>query len=314
MTREGGRAWLRGLEWAVALVVLAAIGRYLVREWDRLTARPWDVEWAILGLGSGLVVLAYSVFVLLWRHVVSSLGARLTAADAHRIWYFGNLARYVPGKVLQLAGIAYMARAKGVSSVLTMGSVVVAQLFLIVAGLILTLATLPGAGFPLPGGSTGAFAVAGALTVLILTPLFDRAHRLGLRLAGRGEAHVRISVKTRLAMVLGYLAAWIVFGLGFALFVRSVSDPASGSIPTLMGICAAGYLAGWVAVFVPGGLGVREGVYALLLAEVLPGPVAAAVAILSRLWLTAIELLVAILLGLRYGLRDLRASTVPESR
>jgi hypothetical protein len=42
--------------------------------------------------------------------------------------------------------------------------------------------------------------------------------------------------------------------------------------------------------------------------------VAAAVAILSRLWLTAIELLVAILLGLRYGLRDLRASTVPEPR
>jgi uncharacterized membrane protein YbhN (UPF0104 family) len=81
-----------------------------------------------------------------------------------------------------------------------------------------------------------------------------------------------------------------------------------------MGICAAGYLAGWVAVFVPGGLGVREGVYALLLAEVVPGPVAAAVAILSRLWLTAVELLVAILLALRYGLRDLRASTAAEPR
>ncbi|MGH7563721.1 MAG: hypothetical protein ACREK5_04780 [Gemmatimonadota bacterium] len=71
-----------------------------------------------------------------------------------------------------------------------------------------------------------------------------------------------------------------------------------------------------MAVFVPGGLGVREGVYALLLAEVLPGPLAAAVAILSRVWLTAVEVLVAGLLALRYGLRDLRASTVsaPETR
>ena len=66
-------------------------------------------------------------------------------------------------------------------------------------------------------------------------------------------------------------------------------------------------------MFVPGGLGVREGVYALLLAELLPGPVAAAVAILSRLWLTALELLVALFLALRYGLRDLRVSTVPTA-
>lgn len=314
MSREGVRTWLRALEWAVALVVLAAIARYLAREWDRLASRPWDVDWVLLALGSGLVVLAYSVFVLLWRHLVSSLGGRLSVVDAHRVWYFGNLARYVPGKVLQLAGTAYLARARGLSSVLALGSFVVAQLFVIVAGLALTLATLPGSGSFLPGGSMGALAAAGALAMLLLTPLFDHAHRLGLRLAGRGEAHVRVSVKTRVGLILGYLVAWIVFGLAFALFVQAVADPPRGSTPTLMGICAAGYLAGWVAVFVPGGLGVREGVYALLLAEVVPGPVAAAVAILSRLWLTAVELLVAILLALRYGLRDLRVSTAAEPR
>jgi uncharacterized membrane protein YbhN (UPF0104 family) len=314
MSRDGSRGWLAAFEWALALVVLAAIARYLVREWDRLASRPWDVEWALLGLGSALVVLAYSGFVLLWRHVVSSLGGRLSVVDAHRVWYFGNLARYVPGKVLQLVGTAYLARAKGVSSVLTVGSVVVAQLFVIVAGLFLTLVTLAGAGLPLPGGSMAGLAVAASLALLLLTPLFDVAHRLGLRLAGRGEAHVHIPVRTRLALLLGYLAAWVVFGLGFALFVGAMADPAPGSIPTLMGICTAGYLAGWAAVFVPGGLGVREGVYALLLAEVLPGPVAAAIAILSRLWLTAVELLIAALLALRYGLRDLRASTVVEHR
>ena len=66
MSRDGGRAWLRALEWAVALVVLAAIARYLVREWDRLASRPWEVDWATFALGSALVVVAYSGFVLLW--------------------------------------------------------------------------------------------------------------------------------------------------------------------------------------------------------------------------------------------------------
>ncbi|MGH7556269.1 MAG: lysylphosphatidylglycerol synthase domain-containing protein [Gemmatimonadota bacterium] len=305
-----GRPWLKILEWAIGLLVLAAITRYLVREWDRLASRPWDVDWALLGLASALVVLAYSGFVLLWRHLVARLGGHLSAVDAHRVWYFGNLARYVPGKVLQLAGTAYLARAKGVRPILTVGSIVVAQIFVIVAGVALALVALPAGSLRVPGGVTAGVVVAGALTILLVTPLFDMAHRLALRLAGREEAHVRVPVTTRLGLLAGYLAAWVVFGLGFGLFVRAVADSPPGSLPGLIGICAAGYLAGWVAVFVPGGLGVREGVYALLLAEVLPGPLAAAVAILSRVWLTAVEVLVAACLALRYGLRDLRASTV----
>lgn len=311
-----GRSGLRALEWAVGILVLAAIARYLAREWDGLSSRPWDVDWALLGIGSALVIVAYSGFVLLWRHLVSRLGGRLSAADAHRVWYFGNLARYVPGKVLQLVGAAYLAKAKGVQPVLTLGSIVVAQLFVIVAGIAVTLGMLPGGAFPVPGGAATGLAVAGALTILLVTPLFDRAHRLALRLTGRSEAYVRVPAGTRLGLLAGYLAAWVVFGLGFGLFVRAVADPLAGSLATLIGICAAGYLAGWLAVFVPGGLGVREGVYALLLAEVLPGPMAAAVAILSRLWLTGVELFVAVLLALRYGFRDLRASAVsaPETR
>ena len=305
-----GRRILRWLERIAGGVVVAFLAVYLARNWTVVVAHPWRIHWTRLTLATVCILVAYSAFVLCWRRILGHLGGRLSVRDAHRVWYIGNLARYVPGKVLQLAGTAYLARAKGVGTVLTVGSVVVAQLFVIVAGLALAVVGLPGPALPLPGGPAAGLAVAGGLALLLLTPLFDRAHRLGLRLVGQGEAHVRVPMTTRVALLCGYLAAWIVFGLGFALFVRAVADPGTGSTATLMGICAAGYLAGWAAVFVPGGLGVREGVYALLLAEVLPGPVAAAVAVLSRIWLTALELLVALLLALRYGIRDLRVSTV----
>ena len=66
-----GRSWLRIVEWGIGLLVLAAIARYLVRDWDRLASRPWDVDWALLALASAFVVVAYSGFVLLWRRLVS---------------------------------------------------------------------------------------------------------------------------------------------------------------------------------------------------------------------------------------------------
>ena len=81
-----GRSWLRALEWAVGLLVLAAIGRYLAREWDRLASRSWEIDWVLLALASALVIVAYSGFVLLWRHLIVRLGGRRSPAPPPPGW------------------------------------------------------------------------------------------------------------------------------------------------------------------------------------------------------------------------------------
>lgn len=44
-----------------------------------------------------------------------------------------------------------------------------------------------------------------------------------------------------------------------------------------------------LAVFAPGGLGVREGVQALLLALVMPAPIALVVVVVTRVWSLAVD-------------------------
>ena len=44
-----------------------------------------------------------------------------------------------------------------------------------------------------------------------------------------------------------------------------------------------------LAVFAPGGLGVREGVQALLLALVMPVPIALVVVVVTRVWSLAVD-------------------------
>jgi uncharacterized membrane protein YbhN (UPF0104 family) len=70
----------------------------------------------------------------------------------------------------------------------------------------------------------------------------------------------------------------------------------------------AAYLIGFLALFAPGGLGVREGIITLLLASYLPGGLPAAVAVAARLWTTAIELVS--LIPLMGGLRSPGGSAV----
>lgn len=301
------RRWLRPLEWAAALVVAVFLGLYIARHWEQIPAYPWSIDLLSLGLASACVAVAYTGFVLLWRHILILLGGGLSIVDAHRTWYLGNLARYVPGKVWQLASTAYLARAKGVSPVLTITASITGQLFLLAAGLFLSGLALPGINASVPA-NVRLLGVAGAIALFIVlfTPAFDILYRAGLRLIGRSEYYTYIRWSERLVLLVGNLVAWLAFGTGFYLFLVATAEIPEGGYLPILGISAAGYLIGWLVVFVPGGLGVREGVYALLLSLYLPGAVAAAVAVLSRLWLSAVELIVVALLLARYGLKDLR--------
>ena len=58
---------------------------------------------------------------------------------------------------------------------------------------------------------------------------------------------------------------------------------------------AGAYVTGFVAFFVPGGIGVREGILGFLLGSVMPVGVALVVAVSSRLLVTGIELLCVLL-------------------
>lgn len=311
MNKAGDRPWLRWLERAAALAVLAFLTAYLIGNWRRVAEYDWTLDLPRLLASVALHVLVYSGMVLLWRHVLIRMGGRLSGVDAHRVWYLSNLGRYVPGKVMQLAGLAYMVRAKGMSALLGIGSALVAQAFVLGTAALVAALALPEAA------NGGALYVAGAIAAVaillaLLTPLFDGALHLALRATGREPVVPRVPWSERVALAAGYTALWLTMGFAFWLFLTSVTRVEPDAVWALIGIHAAGYVAGYLAFFVPGGLGVREGVYALFLGLYIPPGVAVAAAILVRVWSTLAELLVAGALLVRWGTADLRAGLVPS--
>lgn len=307
------RTWSRRLEWGIAAAVLGFLGWHLGTHGAEVAAYPWRVDVSRLLAATACVIVAYSGFALAWRRLLAAFGGDLSVLDAHRVWYLGNLGRYVPGKVLQVVGTAYMARSKGVSPVVTVSASLAAQAFVVGVGLAFAAAGLPaveGAGPWLSRrvGLVGAALVLGGL----LSPILDTAFRLGLRLAGKSEYYAPIPYRARLAVLLAVGLAWAAFVVGWVLFLTAISDAPATEWRALGAILAIGYVGGWLAVFVPGGLGVREGVYAFLLALYIPGAVAVAVAVLARVWLTVAELAPVAFLLVRYGIEDLRADASPE--
>jgi uncharacterized membrane protein YbhN (UPF0104 family) len=93
-----------------------------------------------------------------------------------------------------------------------------------------------------------------------------------------------------------YVVNWGIYATAFWLLYLSFGD--WRTFAQVGPAFAAAYVAGYIAVFAPAGAGIREGVLVVLLQPIMAREAAVVLAIIARLWTTAIELIPAALLAL----------------
>lgn len=259
-------------------------------ELRRFDLSRWNPRWTLLVASCALLAAGYALSSALWGRMVRELGGpALPAWTSIRVFMVANLGRYVPGKVLQLAGLAYLARREGVSVGVAGAAAVLGQ------GVALLGATAVGLGAFF--GPNEAWRTAGWVGVALVAAFVVLASLPApLRWLGRVREDtptlrpgfgLRWTVLYALNWALYAAAFWLLFlGLeGWATFIQV--GPAF----------AAAYVAGYVAIFAPAGLGVREVSLVAFLSPVLAPEPAAALAVVARLWTTGVELLPAALLA-----------------
>jgi uncharacterized membrane protein YbhN (UPF0104 family) len=90
--------------------------------------------------------------------------------------------------------------------------------------------------------------------------------------------------------ILANVVAWVGYGVALWLLARGLLPGAGLDLLPAIAVFTASYLAGFLALFAPGGIGVREGVFILMLQGPIGIGAATALAIASRLLLTITEL------------------------
>ena len=88
--------------------------------------------------------------------------------------------------------------------------------------------------------------------------------------------------------------AWLLYGLAFWLLAQGMIPNDVPDLPVAVGSFAAGYIVGLLALFAPGGLGVREGVLVVLLAPAIGAGPALVLSIGSRILMSVTEVLAAL--------------------
>ena len=133
--------------------------------------------------------------------------------------------------------------------------------------------------------------VLGILVLVCYPRVLEKTLNLGLRILKKEKIELDISTKDVIIYLLGYSVSWLLFGLAFLIFVKAMAQADFRMYPMLTGAFAFSLNIGFLAIFTPGGIGVREGVLVFLLSSFFPLPVSTLIALLSRLWITVGELL-----------------------
>lgn len=264
--------------WSICLVFLALTGVIFA-----VSALPLDALGelrfeSVAPLVLPSVALLHLVYLLLsaevWRRMVRLVtGARIAFSDAYLQMAAVAVGKYVPGKVWGfIARVGQLRREQVPAHLTVIGSLI--EQILVVAGGAIVIVVSSFLIFP------GYHAVIGVLGILIVAGLVFVSYNIPVivRWLARQAVPAEIAEDVRfgplrlLMFSLAYATLWLVSGVILSIIYYSAFDE-SVSIQGVAAIILAntiGFIAGFLAVFAPGGLGVREAVTVLVLAPFLP--------------------------------------------
>jgi glycosyltransferase 2 family protein len=295
---------IKAFKLILSAVVVYYVTAYVVRNWGEITAYEWEINYPLLALSIVAHLLTFVIQARVWCMVMEGFNHKIRLKTAFKISYIASLARYVPGKLWPMVGMAVLARQAKIDERESVASWAIATMFgmpasFVVGGVCLLIHSSEKAAEISnklgPGMYVAAAAVTGASLLLLFAPNVTLwLYNLLLKLMKRPGVKFSITVKQGVAIYIGYAVSWIAYGVSFWLFMISILPHANVPLVAAIGTFVLGYMIGYIAIFTPGGFGVRELIVTLLLSPYI-GAVSAGVAVASRIWNLAVEVIALII-------------------
>ena len=267
---------------------------FLILIWKQAASVDWTVltvEWNNLVLAFVLLFVGQALQSQLCWITQNALGYVVNPMTIHRVWFFSQIAKYIPGSLWQLAARTgfYLQRGVplGIGSAATLWELVATIAGSLVIGI-----------FSFTLGPNGYWLTFGALLLVLLSSAFFMRWpwhlliwlRVGL---ARRMIYALAQAKERKGMILKLLllstGVWLVIGVGFYFLARAFGVNSQFTAWNAIVIFNVAYSIGFLVIVAPSGLGVREVILSLFLAAYFPPLTLAAFVLIARLWWISAE-------------------------
>jgi uncharacterized membrane protein YbhN (UPF0104 family) len=311
------RDWQRVAGLVFVATAFAFLFWFVARNAAELRAHQWTLRPGLLAVSLGLHIIGLLWGVFVWRLLLRQMGYPVGYRALARVWFVSGLGRYIPGKIWQFVGAAHLGAAAGLTSTVTVTSLAVHSGIFGIAAILAAAWFLPAEAAASLAPAIGPARLLAPFLLLLVHPSVIRTGlRLVRRMTGRDLGEWNGRWANGVLLVVLAMGSWIVIGAAFDFFVRSLTTPEGITVGAMIAVNALAFITGYLVFIAPAGLGAKEGALAAMLSTFLPVPVAALVAIATRLWTVAAEIVPALLLLPRPASesRDPAATPDPEKR
>lgn len=281
-------AWVRRL---LVVLVLAAAVYQLAGQWDEVAEALVSLPWQSVVLSFFAVLVGLFLGAVVWKIVLSDLGAPVSYTSAAKFYLVGGLGKYVPGAVWAVLLSMELAKQAGVNRARSFTAGLVATGMGVVASLITGLAALP--VVLRDSESKQLLWLFGLLLIglVFLHPkLLTWLVNLVLRLLRKQPVERRFTGVEVLKATGVAVLIYVFYGVHLWLLANSLGSPGIDTLVLCVGTMGISMTAGLLAFFLPSGIGARELVITAALVTVLPSAQAVALALVSRLLFTVADL------------------------
>lgn len=269
-------------------VVLLVLG--VVREREAVVAAIARLSGSGLAWSAALALIGLAAQMLSWRAMFTGTEVgHLPLASAGRIYFLGQLGKYVPGGVWAVVAQAELGRdlhiSRARSSIVALGALTV---LVVVGGVVAVAGLAVGSAGSLRAYWWALLAVPVGLTAL--TPrVFNRVTALVLGVVRRGApAPVpTVHAQALLRSSAWAVVMWLAFGAHAWFLAADLGAHGWADAATVGGAFALAWVVGFVVVIAPAGAGPREAALVVALTPVMDAPDALVVALVSRVLMVA---------------------------
>lgn len=293
---------VRGLRWfprgrriqrlssiIISLAAVAVLGYLVYRQKEMLLSYPWQINPALFLLSFFVFSIDLMLVAVIWGWIMNTIGRRLDYRKHLRYYILSNIAKRIPGTLWYLASRAQFYKNEGIDYRLTSLASGVELAISIMSGVLASLI------FAIPivlNYGLNPLALAGILLAGILL-LHPRVTAFVFRLL-KVEA-VHFGYGTTIQWLIAYIPAWILGGTVLFILANSFMPLPLQQAGYVIGSWSLVGIVSYLLFFSPSNLGVTEVGLSLLLANIMPSPIAVILAITTRIAIIFYEIIWALI-------------------
>lgn len=281
--------WRRILQVTIVGTFAGFIGWAIVGRWSQVRDTAADLSPAGLALAALAATVATWCGFLSWRALLADFGSRIPLAAAARIFFVGQLGKYLPGKLWPVLTQARLGREFQVPGRASAAAALLVMVISLGCGLLLTVCLLPLVSSKAFDRYWWTLLVLPVAALALWPPVLNWGLGRAMRIARREPMPRPLSL-AGIGRAVGWsVLAWLVYGVHLWALLSGLGATGAHLLPLSIGAFAGSWAIGFLLIVAPAGAGPREAALVVILGTSVSQPVALVAAVISRLLITVVD-------------------------